>query len=150
MPFAAHERTLRGRLEVAASIDQTFPLFSPAGERAWVPGWDPEFVHPAEPVWVEGQIFRTREKQGEAVWLVTRLDRTHHHVEYHRVEPGRYVAHVDVRCWATHDGDTEVSTAYRYVGLSEAGNEEIDAKSQKDYEAKMARWSERIAKHLAG
>jgi hypothetical protein len=148
MSFVARERTLRGRLEVSAAIDETFPLFSPEGERLWVPGWDPEILCPREGVWVEGQLFRTREEQGEAVWLITRLDRAHHHVEYHRVEPGRYVARVDVRCWATMDGDTEVSTSYEYVGLSESGNREIDAMTQEDYDAKMARWSEWIAKYL--
>ena len=28
---------------------ETFPLFSAEGERRWVAGWDPCYVHPIEP-----------------------------------------------------------------------------------------------------
>ena len=30
--------------EIAARIDELFPLFSPEGEKLWVPGWDYENV----------------------------------------------------------------------------------------------------------
>jgi len=148
--FAPSATTLRGRLVVNADVDEAFPLFSPEGERLWVPGWDPELLHPPGAVWEEGQIFRTREELGDAVWLVTRLDRGQHAVEYHRVEPGRYVANITVRCRALPDGRTEVSTAYSFVGLSEAGNGEIEAMTQKAYDEKMSRWADWIDRHLAG
>jgi hypothetical protein len=145
--FTPVTRTLRGRLAVAGPVDEVFPLFSPEGERRWVPDWDPEILHPASG-WERGQVFRTREERGEAVWVITRLDRTRHEVEYHRVEPGRFVAQVEVRCRAVADHETEVSTAYSFVGLGEAGNNEIAAMTQSAYDAKMARWAEWIGRHL--
>lgn len=68
---------------------------------------------------------RTREEAGEAVWIVTTLNRETYEVEYHRVEPGRYVAHVSVRCSPVTDRRTQVGTVYAFVGLSAPDNAEI-------------------------
>lgn len=146
--FTPRTTTFRGAIAVRSEIEDAFPLFSPAGERSWVPGWDPEFVQPSDTAWEEGQIFRTREGKGDAVWIVTRLDRAQHHVEYHRVEPGRYVARITVTCRSSERSRTEVATTYTYIGLSEDGNREIAAMTQTDYDAKMARWTEWIDRHL--
>src|SRR5215217_4271418 len=90
-PFTSQSRRLAGRVQVAAPIAQAFPLFSPLGEKAWVPGWDPELLHPSGANWTEGLIFRTRGESGDAIWVVTRLDRSAWRVQYHRVEPDLYV-----------------------------------------------------------
>jgi hypothetical protein len=140
--------TLRGRVVVGAELDNAFPLFSPEGERLWVPGWEPEILHPDDDTWREGQIFRTREEMGDAVWLITRLHRHSHQVEYHRIEPQRYVARVEVSCRALGDQATEASVTYSFVGLSEAGNREIAAMTQESFDAKMSRWTEWIARSL--
>ena len=148
-PFRPAVATFRGRLQVGARIEDVFPLFSPEGERRWVPGWDPELLHPPGATWEEGQIFRTREERGEAVWVVTRLDRTERSVEYHRVEDRRCVARVRVRCARLGTDRTDVVTEYTFVGLSEEGNAEIAAMTDEAYDAKMARWGDWIRKHLA-
>lgn len=146
--FSSHAVTLQGRIRVSKRVEDAFVLFSPEGERLWVPGWDPEPLHPPHAAWEEGQIFRTREERGEAVWIVTRLDRVRHEVTYHRVEPGRYVARIEVRCRAAGERETEVSTAYTFLGLSEDGNEEIARMSREAYDAKMARWERWIRAYV--
>jgi hypothetical protein len=140
--------TFTGKLEVRAPVEQAFPLFSPPGEVHWVPGWNPEFVEPPVSSWEQGQVFRTQEERGEAVWVVARLDCARHEVEYYRVEPGRYVARIEVLCRAGASNGTEVSTAYSFVGLSELGNQDITAMTQEAYDGKMARWTEWIERHL--
>src|SRR5439155_8786817 len=82
-------REFRGQFSIDTAIDTAFELFSPLGERTWVPGWNPELLYPPDVTWALGQIFRTQEEKGEAIWIVTRLDREARRVEYHRVEPGR-------------------------------------------------------------
>ncbi|HKQ98317.1 MAG TPA: hypothetical protein VJV75_10610 [Candidatus Polarisedimenticolia bacterium] len=144
-PFTARTVTLSGSLAVAATVEDAFPLFSPHGERRWVPGWDPEVIHPPESEWRQDQVFRTREEKGDAFWVISRLDRARHTVDYHRIEPGRYVAHVSVRCEATSPGTTLVTVAYSFVGLSESGNDEVAAMTQAEYDKKMGRWSNWIA-----
>jgi len=146
--FTPRTLTLNGRVVSPAPVDEVFPLFSPEGERLWVPGWDPELLYPPGVEWAQGQIFRTHEAHGEAVWVVTRLDRAGHRAGYHRIEPGRYVAHVEVESCAAPDGGTETEVSYTYVGLSADGNREIAAMKQDDYEAKLAHWATWIRAHL--
>lgn len=144
--FVPRAVTFEGRLMVSGEASGVFPLFSPVGERSWVPGWDPELLHPPGADWEEGQIFRTREETGEAVWLVARLDRVGLQVAYYRVEAGRYVAHITVGCHQAPGHRTEVRTAYSFVGLSEQGNRDITAMTRQEYDAKMTRWSEWIGR----
>jgi hypothetical protein len=149
MSFEARAISFVGTVPVAATVHEAFPLFSPVGEQAWVPGWKPERVHPPGVEWARGQIFRTEEERGEAIWIVARLDREQHEVEYYRVEPGRYVARIEVACRGASVGRSDVSVAYSFVGLSEIGNADIAAMSQAEYDAKMRRWAGWIADHLA-
>lgn len=148
--FVARSVEFTGRFTVPGPIETVFDLFSPLGERAWVPDWNPEFLHPSGVVWACGQIFRTQEETGEAVWIVTGLNCEAHQVEYHRVEPHRYVARVRVMCTtAPEDRNTEVSTAYAFVGLSSQGNDEIGAMTDALYAGKMKRWERWINQYLA-
>jgi hypothetical protein len=135
----ARSRQLDGRLQLAMPVDVAFELFSPLGERSWVPGWQPELIHPPGTSWERGLIFRTREASGDAVWVVTALDRDRHNVEYHRIEANHYVARVNVACRPAGAG-TEVSVSYTFVGLSTGGNRAIDEMTDEDYATKMRRW----------
>jgi hypothetical protein len=147
--FVAGSAEFIGRFSIQAPIESVFQLFSPLGERAWVPGWNPELLHPSNVSWALGQIFRTREEQGDAVWIVTDLDNQAHRVEYHRVEPNRYVARVRVQCSASSERRTEISTAYAFVGLSNKGNDEIAAMTDRAYDEKMKHWERWIAAHFS-
>jgi len=147
--FAPASIELRGGLTVAAPVQEAFGLFSPEGEKLWVPGWAPELLHPPGREWERGLTFRTQEERGEAVWVVTALDRERHEVEYYRVEHGRYIARVCVRCQARGPRLTEAAVTYTFVGLSEEGNRDIAAMSEAAYEEKMRRWQGWIATHLS-
>jgi uncharacterized protein YndB with AHSA1/START domain len=146
--FEARSAEFTGHFTVHAPIDAVFELFSPLGEQWWVPGWSPELLHPSDVSWAQGQIFRTQEEQGEAIWLVTSLNRESHLVEYHRVEPHRYIARVRVECNARDQNTTEVSTAYAFVGLSNKGNDEIKAMTVEAYSDKMRRWKQWISDYM--
>jgi hypothetical protein len=69
---------------------------------------------------------------GERSWVVSALDRQQHEVEYHRVEAGRYVARVSVRCRARGDRQTEVRVTYTFIALSESGNRDIAGPESRD------------------
>jgi hypothetical protein len=147
--FKPRPLTMRGQVRMAADPGEAFHLFSPLGEKLWVPGWDPELLYPPGAEWEEGMLFRTREETGEAIWVVTHLDFNSHTVRYHRVEPGRYVARIDVECRRVGDRATEATVEYSFVGLSESGNRDIAAMTRDAYDEKMARWTRWIADHLA-
>jgi hypothetical protein len=148
--FRARSVEFTGHFVAPGPIDTVFGLFSPLGERLWVPGWNPELLHPSGVSWVRGQIFRTQEDAGEAVWVVTTLAHDAHEVEYHRVEPSRYVARVRVTCAPTADDRTEVSTSYGFIGLTAEGNDAIGAMTDASYAEKMKRWEGWIGQYLAG
>jgi hypothetical protein len=147
--FKPRSIELSGNFTLPAPPDATFGLFSPLGEKKWVPGWDPELIHPPGATWERGLVFRTREERGEAIWLVTALDRERSEVEYHRVEAGRYVARVHVLCSLRSVAETDVRVTYTFVGLSDVGNQDIAAMSPQAYQEKMTRWQAWIATHLA-
>jgi len=147
--FVAKSVEFSGGFTVAGPVDQVFELFSPLGEKLWVPGWNPELLHPPGASWQRGLIFRTQEEKGEAVWVVTALEREAHEVEYHRVESGRYVARVRVACMAGADGQTQVAASYLFVGLSPEGNADIALMTKELYAKKMTRWERWISESLA-
>jgi hypothetical protein len=142
--FVPRTIELHGGFTLRAPIARVFPLFSPLGERSWVPDWEPELLDPFGASWERGQVFRTDEGGREAVWLVTRLDPVGYEVEYHRVCSGRYVARVAVHCRAEPDHGTVVDVSYRFVGLSPEGNAEIEIMTPEAYAQKMERWKEWI------
>ena len=54
--FIAASRDFRGHIAIHAPIQASFELFSPLGERAWVPGWNPELLHPPDDRKHEGPV----------------------------------------------------------------------------------------------
>jgi hypothetical protein len=148
MTFIPSSITLTGQIRLAAPLPRVFPLFSPLGEKLWVPGWNPEILYPPNVEWAEGQLFRTHEELESAIWVVSQLDLKGFQVVYHRVEASRYVAQIVVRCYQATVKVTEVAIVYRFVGLSDKGNQEIDAMSQEAYEEKMAHWNLWLDAHL--
>jgi hypothetical protein len=139
-----------GALTVALAADDAFDLFSPLGETRWVPDWNPEVLYPPGADWERGQIFRTREMYGDAVWIVTALDRHARDAEYHRVEPGRYVARVRVRCDRMEERRTRVAVRYAFIGLSAEGNADIARMTATEFDEKMQRWDRWIREKVTG
>jgi hypothetical protein len=140
MRFEPVSRTFVGTLRVDDDVSKVFPLFSPLGEKSWVPNWNPELLYPPDTEWDQGLIFTTE----GAVWVVAALDRATHTVSYYRVEPDRLVANVRVSCRPERSNRTEVEVSYTFVGLTVAGNEIIRAMSDAESTQKMANWEKWI------
>lgn len=140
MSFTPRVVTLIGDFTVNALLDLAFELFSPLGEKSWVPHWEPELLYPAGVNWARGLVFRTKEEHGDAIWIVSHLDQADHRVEYYRVESSRYVVRVEVKCGAVSASETRVHVTYQFVGLSKEGNDQIATMTEEEYKAKMARW----------
>ena len=76
------------------SAADAFPLFNAVGERRWVAGWAPSFVHPVEPGAGEGVVFQTAKKgAGTATWVQTRHEPCTGTASFVYVVPDRHVAH---------------------------------------------------------
>lgn len=145
MPFRATSRTFAGSFRIAAPADAAFPLFTPLGEKQWIEGWDPEIVYPTGAEMAEGMVWRTRDGDAELVWIVARFDPTAREVSYYRVDAGRSVVRIDVRCRPVGEETTETFVFYMHTALSQAGNDAIAAMTDADYAAKLRSWEEAIA-----
>ncbi|MCB0226548.1 MAG: hypothetical protein KDI02_22840, partial [Anaerolineae bacterium] len=86
--------------EIAQPIEALFPLFSPEGEKWWVPGWDYVNIMGTTDL-SEDYIFLTQSHDHastQAIWLVKRYDPAAYLVQYYKVEPEDKVGIVTVRC----------------------------------------------------
>ena len=117
------------RFPVALPPARAIHLFTPVGERAWAPHWDPRFPAGEQGDGsAPGTVFLT----GDTHWVVT--DRTDDHVRYARVTPGVRAGTVDVRLRPEGAGSTAEVT-YDITPLA-AGD---------DYDPAIHEWEPAIA-----
>ena len=123
-------------------------LFSPEGERSWVNGWDPEYLHPSHASTAPGTVFRTRHGGEETLWLVLSYDPAQGEAEYVRVTPGSRMGTVRVKCRGEGDERTRVIVTYALTGLSPAGNAVLTDLTPGKYARMLEEWQTRITDSL--
>jgi hypothetical protein len=117
-----------GTITVPLPPRKAITLFTPEGERAWAPHWDPH--HHSD------TVFTTH----ETVWLV--LPAPPGTVRYARVTPNRHAGTVEVRCDADADADaTRATVTYDLTPLTPNGLDDFAA----GYDAMLAEWERAIA-----
>ncbi len=130
------------RFILGQPIGEVFPLFSPEGERLWVPEWKYQYVSEHKQVG-EDAVFLTEthdQKTGSAVWLVKQFQPQHHRVQYYKVEANSKVTLVTVQCEALASHQTRVTVCYRYIGLNAERDAFIQQFSEADYRAYVQNW----------
>jgi hypothetical protein len=119
-----------------------FPLFSPEGEKLWIPGWDYENVMGKTGLH-ENYVFLTKSHDhgvSEAIWIVSKYLPEEYTVQYYKIEPGEKIGVVTVRCDQADHTSTRVEVTYKYIGLSESGNQFIEQFTKKDYDDFIGEW----------
>lgn len=146
MPAVPQSR--EGRFRLNAPLAAVMPLFTPLGERAWAPGWDPALLSGESE---RGAAFRTLAADGtESIWIVTCAEPEHGRAGYARIAQGSNIGLVDVNCRALGPDATEVSVRYTLTGLDAAGAAFVDdflAPSR--YGAMLEFWRSAITQALA-
>ena len=135
-----------GEFTLPLSVRHAFPLFSPEGERAWVAGWDPTYLHPDHPSTTHGTSFRTSHGGEETLWLVLQYDPLHSIAEYARFSPGSRLGTVRVECHEAGPALTRVVVTYSLTALTSAGNTVLIELTPKKYEAMLHEWQILIAR----
>jgi hypothetical protein len=130
---------------------RAFDLFTPLGEREWVPGWNPVFLHPPDGRLERGGAFLTdpASDDGRTLWVVTHVDRARLEVSYARVTPASRIGLVDVRVTAASGQECVVEVAYTFTAVSEAGNAYLDSFTDEHFRGYIESWRELILAHLA-
>lgn len=137
---------LTGRLTVPLPPDQAFRLFTPRGERGWVPGWDPYFPAAADDDTAPGTVFEThahgKSESERTIWVV--VDRVPgRRIAYARVAPHGAAGTVTVTL-DDAGGHSEVTVTYALSALTEAADDDLDA-FRDGYTAYLASWQDAIA-----
>ena len=145
--FVAAHATRSATIHLHAPPDRVFPLFTPEGERLWVPGWNPRYLWPAAGTTRVGMTFLTEHEGRETTWMVADFDPGRRAV-YTRVTAGLSAVRVEVRCERAGDG-TAATVRYDYVGLSTDGNASIEQMTETCYREWMGEWETAINAHLS-
>ncbi|MEM8933045.1 MAG: SRPBCC family protein [Acidobacteriota bacterium] len=135
-----------GRFELDATPEQVFPLFTPRGEIDWVPGWQPEFVHPTDGELVEDQVFVTEHGDETTLWSVLHADIDGRRAEYLRVTPGSRLGRVAVAVDPTAGGST-ITVRYVLTALTAEAVSVLRGFAD-GYDAMLVEWRDRTADAL--
>ena len=108
------------------TVGELFPLFCPAREADWIPGWDCDLVYTDSGYAEENCIFKTDKSNhaGEALWMFTGY-KVNHDVDFVRVEEDMIVR-ARITVTDNNDGTATATWNALHTGLTEKGNEEID------------------------
>ena len=140
------ERT--GAVAMALPAAQAFRLFNAEGERRWVAGWDPRYVHPVAPGAGEGVVFQTDKRDvGTATWVQTRHEPATGVPSFVCVVPDHHVAVVDVAVTPDGEGRSRASVRYRMTSLLPDADDFVRAFGEA-FEDFMAHWAEAIRRHI--
>lgn len=137
--------------EIRQPANELFPLFSPEGEKLWIPGWDYENVMGGTDLH-EDYVFITRRNDhvaSDAIWVIKKYEPENYLVQYYKVEPGEKIGVIGVRCLELNSSRTEVQVTYEYIGLSTAGNNFVSSFSSSEYNSFIAKWETLLLSYFA-
>lgn len=146
MKSISHTRSF----EMGIPIEDLFPLFSPEGEKYWVPGWD--YVNVMETTELsEDYVFLTKTHDHgttDAIWIVKKYDPKSHFVQFYKIEPEDKIGVVTVKCTKLETERTKIQVTYKYVALSAAGEEFVSKFSKSVYEEFIGEWKTLLSKYF--
>ena len=145
--FVPAHATRVATIHLHAPPERDVPLYTPAGERLWVPGWVPRYLWPADGAAQIGMVFLTEHEGRESTWMVADFDPGRRAV-YTRVTAGLSAVRVEVRCAPDGEGTT-ATIRYYYVGLTAAGNASIEQMTEARYREWMEDWEAAINTYLS-
>jgi hypothetical protein len=124
MPACKRVR-LTGTIRVPLPPTDAIALFTPTGERAWAPGWNPQFPAPVLDDTEPGTVFQTDHAGRRSTWTVTRCDPATT-IAYATTTPGDRAGLVTVAC-APGEADTTIATvSYDLTALTPEANADLD------------------------
>ena len=128
--------------EIDKTIEDVFPMFTPEGEKLWVPDWDYENVMGSTEL-SEDYFFTTRTHDHvttSAIWIVKKYHPEAYFVQYYKIEPEDKIGIVTVACTDLGVERTKVQVTYKYMALSAIGEQFISEFNQDVYENFINEW----------
>ena len=148
--FVGQSVTRSATIHLHGPIEKVFPLFEPIGEKAWVPGWEPQMVYPASGEAQNGAVFLTYDdhKKNETYWTIIEYDTQRHRITYINVIPNYQVRRITVECREVAPDKSDATVSYSYTGIMPHGNEDVGKQTDESYAAKMQHWTHAMNHYL--
>ena len=129
---------------VDRSLAETFPLFTPKGEEAWVPGWAPTYLRPESGEICKEMVFTTGDGDEKTFWTCLALEPDRGHVRYLRLTPASRLAFVDVQCRPDGATRTRVRVEYDMLALTDEGRAHLIDLTPAAFARSIDQWAELI------
>lgn len=129
-----------------APMEQVAPLFGANKERAWAPGWVPDFVYPSPAADVQGMVFTVPHDQLQSAWVNTVFDLQKGHIQYTYVIPEHLVTVITVSL-QRQGQQTGVEVHYDRTSLTAGGDEHVRTMAQHDRDS-GPEWERQINEYL--
>jgi hypothetical protein len=137
----------RFELTAKAPFAEVAPLFGALRERAWAPGWNPQFVHPVPAADTRGMVFTVSHGHMDSIWVNTELDLKNGLIQYVYVIPTKMTTLITVRLRAQAH-DTRVEVEYERTALTSDANGHVQKLAEQD-RASGPEWENQINAYLA-
>lgn len=135
----------KGTITVLLPADEALELFTPEGERRWVPAWEPDYLFRAGGGDEIDTVFRTDHDGEETLWIVLDHDLELHQAAYARITPGSRLGTVTVDIDPIDETSCWVDVCYELTALSPAGNAILEAFDARAFRAMLDEWERRIS-----
>lgn len=131
-----------GSFELDMNADKALQLFTPEGERAWVKGWDPKPVYPAQAgvAFQTNAVFRVDEGTERSLWTIVEADLRARVAEYVYVVEGERVSRVRVEIQPLGLKRCRVRVHYVHTATSEKGLQFVASVTEDAFAQKMRDW----------
>ena len=140
-------RRASGQIEIPLPAGEAIWLFTPEGERAWVPGWDP--VYPGgEPSESDGTVFVTDVHGLRTTWVINSIDRGTGKASYARTTPGAHAGTVGVDCEDSRPGYCTVTVRYDMTVIDDADESVLDPYRAGPFDQMLDSWATAIRAYL--
>jgi len=136
---------------MAVPVAELFPLFSPEGEKHWVPGWDYDNVMGTTEL-CEDYVFVTKShhhRMTEAIWLTKKYHPQAGLVEFYKIEPGEKIGVVTVQCKERGAEKTSVEVTYKYMALAASGERFVAEFTAAAYAEFIGEWQTLLEDYFA-
>lgn len=144
---AAAQIVREGSFELNTTADKALQFFTPEGERAWVDGWDPQPVYPAQKAvaFETNAVFRLGHGNEQSIWTILKASAEEHVAEYVYVVEGERVSRVRVEIEPLAGGRCRVHVRYVHTAISEKGMNFISTVTEEAYVRKMGDWQRMVS-----
>jgi len=143
----ARRRQATGGFELPLAAAEAISVFTPEGERAWVPGWEPRYPAGRSSEQA-GTVFTTKAHGTETVWVIIEIDRAAGRAGYVRITRGVHAGTVRVACVDAGPDRCAVAVSYDLTALDD-GDGALDEYRPETFAETMKAWRTAIVAHLA-